>query len=172
MLFMVKNRRSWLPELHHDPRTPHEEMLVIKSWGINILEKLRQHITHPLGNFSKISPGWYRGGFLCLLEIGGRGEGRGKISELPDNYPHCASLTLQSRPRPCASTPSTGTHAHRNLTYTYHLRVSPPGWQSLWQLGTTKAFFPHSAPFPRLPAPQPRGAAERGSKCPTDIRQT
>lgn len=100
-----------------------------------------------------------RGEFFCLLEIGRRGEIRGKISELPDNYPHCAPLTLQSLPRPCASTPSTGTHAHRNLTYTYHLRVSPPGWQSLWQLGTTKAFFPHSTSFPRLPAPQPRGEA-------------
>lgn len=64
------------------------------------------------------------------------------------------------------------TETSHTLSHTYHLRVSPPGWQSRGQLGTIKAFFPHSPSFPRLLALQSRKAAERGRKCPADTQQT
>ena len=86
-----------------------------------------------------------------------QGEDRGKKSELPDSYPHCASLTLRSRPHPRTSTPRTGTRAHRNLTHTYHLGVGPPGWQSLWQLGTTKASSPTTCHLLGYQLPNPEG---------------
>lgn len=44
-------------------------MLATEPWRINNTKEWRQHIIHPLGNFSKILPRWGRGGFLCLLKI-------------------------------------------------------------------------------------------------------
>lgn len=109
-----KNRQIWPPTFHPDPRPPNQEVLVTRPWRINNTEELRQYIIHPLGSFSKTSPHCCSGGFLCLLEIrrgGGWGreeeeKDRGKKSEPPDNYLHQASVTLQSRPQPCARTPA------------------------------------------------------------------
>lgn len=93
-----------------------------------------------------------------------------KKSELPDNYPHCASLTLQSRPRPCASTPATtAAHAHIALTHplTHLLPQSQP--TSLTITLATRQHQSFLALYPsllRLPAPSPGGAAEKGRKYP------
>ena len=142
--FMVKNRQGWLPELHRDQRTPHEQMLVTKPWQNSNTEELRQHIIHPLGNFPKISPHWCRGGFLCLLSIGGRGKTEEKNLS-------CLTVTLTVHHSHCdhAHTPAPALHARAHvLTGTSH---TPTTSESAHQADNHSGNWAQPKPLPPQP---------------------